>query len=181
MEELLGFLKHAKENVRQTAAAHVHALTGSPDGIDLLKTHRNVIPLLARLTGDVHTIAQSSLSALINLAEVPELLCEFESCDIVARCAENLNQDHYSLMQLDIMLLANLTSCSEKIVNDLVKAREGITLQTLATALKDDVDGKHESLDCVTNIVTNVARYQVCLQIFVALLEKSSNFVVSTL
>jgi len=160
MDELIGFLKHPQATVRQQAATHVHGLTGSPDGLAALKTCQTLVPALARLTGDVQSIAQSALSALINLAEVPELIRDFETCAIVNRLAENLHQEGYALMQLDIILLANLTSKSDKIVNDLLSARGGATLLMLANALKDDVEGKHESLDCVTNIITNVARSQ---------------------
>eukprot|EP00750_Incisomonas_marina_P014336 INCI17640.4.p2 GENE.INCI17640.4~~INCI17640.4.p2 ORF type:complete len:411 (+),score=121.16 INCI17640.4:80-1234(+) len=160
MEELVGFLKHAQANVRQQAATHVHRLTASPDGLEALKSCQQLVPTLARLTGDVQSIAQSALCALINLAEVQEVVGDFEKCAIVDRLAENLHQEGYALMQLDIILLANLTARSEKIVNDLLAARGGATLLSLVSALKDDVKGEHESLDCVTNIITNVARYQ---------------------
>jgi hypothetical protein len=160
MDELVRFLRHAQAHVRQQAAAHVHQLSSSPDGLSALKSCDDLVPALARLTGDLQSIAQSSLSALINLAEVPELVESFEQCSIVSRLAENLSQEGYALLQLDVILLANLTARSDKIVDDLLAVRGGSTLLSLVSALRDDVKGEHESLDCVTNIVTNVARLQ---------------------
>ena len=160
MDELVQFLSHAQANVRQSAAQHVHQLTASPDGIEALSKCAGLVPALARLTGDIQPIAQSALSALINLADVPHLIRPFETCGIVGRLSENLQQEEYPLMQLDIILLSNLTAKSEKIVNDLLAVRSGATLLELATALKDDLEGAHETLDCVTNIVTNVSRFQ---------------------
>jgi hypothetical protein len=161
MDELVGFLRHANAKVRQAACTHAHQLTASSDGLAVLKNERAVVGALARLTGDVQPIAQPALSALINLTAVPELLEAFDSCGLVGRLAENLQQDGYALMQLDIILLANLTAQSERIVNELLAAKGGATLLMLASALKDDVVGEHESLDCVTNIITHVAQYQV--------------------
>ena len=163
MEELVGFLSHNQANVRETAAAHVANLSGTPEGLAALKQCPALIQALAKISGDIPGVARNALSALINLAQEPGLIPQFEKCRIANRCAENLSETDYPLLQLDVILLANLTGCSEAITRELITARGGAALLTLAQALKEDKDAEHESLDFVTNILAHVAQYEVRL------------------
>lgn len=72
VEELVGFLRAPRPDVRKQAAETVLSLTGTDAGVVLLlSTHgddKDVLSLLARLIGDQEAIAQYAVAALVNMS-----------------------------------------------------------------------------------------------------------------
>ncbi|GBG25184.1 Protein HGH1-like [Hondaea fermentalgiana] len=72
VEELVGFLRAPRPDVRKQAAETVLQLTGTDAGVVLLlSTHgddKDVLTLLARLVGDQEQIASPAAAALVNMS-----------------------------------------------------------------------------------------------------------------
>ena len=69
--ELVAFLKDTRPAARLMAAEGVSGLTGSPDGLQILKRYtRDLLPALFLRVPDQAAISKAALTALVNLSQV---------------------------------------------------------------------------------------------------------------
>ena len=114
VSQLASFLKKdARVDLKVSALSYVLGLTGSPDGLDCIYAHKEILlPALLELTEDEsHAIANDSYLALVNLAANSRLARELVLLHVTPKLLTLLLDpkctDHVS------MILSNLTRSNE--------------------------------------------------------------------
>ncbi len=128
--ELIELLSDPRVDVRQQATALVCSLSASELESEQL-IEGGVIPPLCRLTSDVRPVAEDAIKSLINLtASDPQAIELAVTHDIVSRLQNQLTSNEWTLRDLSLMLLANV-SLSMAGAESLVDRQ--VFLQTLTT------------------------------------------------
>lgn len=110
--ELVSFLKDDKSVVRKGAVDAVLGLSASDEGRALLNGTK-VVDGLKRLLGDRADIAESAVSALVNLSVEPALLEAILSSKIVAGLMDGLRDPDCTYKRGILMLLTNISQTPE--------------------------------------------------------------------
>ena len=111
--QLASFLKKdARVDLKVSALSYVLGLTGSPDGLDCVYAHKEILlPALLELTEDLDAIANDSYLALVNIAANSRLARELVLLHVTPKLLTSLLDpkctDHVS------MILSNLTRSNE--------------------------------------------------------------------
>lgn len=168
LAELIELLCDPRVDVRQQATALVCSLSASEVESEQL-IEGGVIPPLCRLTSDVRPVATDAIKSLINLtASDPQAIELSLTHDIVSRLKNQLMSTEWTLRDLALMLLANVSlsmAGAQCLVN------HEVFLQTLTTwfmQLGPEPSGVSEAgepqwddeVQYVANVFANVTQLQ---------------------
>ncbi|KAA0154043.1 hypothetical protein FNF29_02666 [Cafeteria roenbergensis] len=107
MSELVGFMTHARVDVRMVAVTHVLQVAAEPANWPGLKEAK-AAPALARLVGDHPKVASVAVQCLINLSADSEFQAQMLKLRLVNSVMEALKDDACSFRRHGVMLLSNL-------------------------------------------------------------------------
>eukprot|EP01113_Clastostelium_recurvatum_P044416 TRINITY_DN7499_c0_g1_i1.p1 TRINITY_DN7499_c0_g1~~TRINITY_DN7499_c0_g1_i1.p1 ORF type:complete len:405 (-),score=66.75 TRINITY_DN7499_c0_g1_i1:29-1243(-) len=172
LAELVPFLADPKAEVRILALQHLSGCCSDPASLQVLR-RTDIVPLLVRLIGDVHSIARHSLSCLINLSEdkimLQAMLAREDLVDILVKCITELSVSNKGFALMYSMLLANLTR-DERGARKLLQVGtpiQGLNLLKLTRVFSKDArdqmeagpgGGSDQSLAWLATVLMNVAQ-----------------------
>nr|CCA25316.1 conserved hypothetical protein [Albugo laibachii Nc14] len=112
VKELVSFLAHPRAELRKSSTRLLVDLTASENGIqELMHSQTDVLRALCRLFGDMQSIACDALKTAINLTAASPIVCEKAvQADAIGRVLNLIEDVDWSLANLSMMLLANITT-----------------------------------------------------------------------
>lgn len=167
LQELVDFLDHKREDVRQMAAQHVEALSGSVDGAARLgKAATKLYPSLLRgMANDAHRA-----TALVNMSQDEAQAKNIVECGAVERCMDMLRDEDCAHKHLATMLLVNLTqveSCAERVLrldNEKLKGVHAVFL--LQRITRTPPEELHDPFEHAADVLTNLTRLEAGRTVF---------------
>lgn len=161
LQELVDFLDHKREDVRQMAAQHVEALSGSVDGAARLgRAATKLYPSLLRgMAEDVHRA-----TAIVNMSQDELQAKRIAECGAVERCMDMLRDGDCEHKHLATMLLVNLTqveSCAEGVLRLDSEKLKGVhavfLLRRIASSPPEEL---HDPFEHAADVLTNLTRLE---------------------
>ncbi|KAK8799471.1 hypothetical protein WA158_006020 [Blastocystis sp. Blastoise] len=108
IKDLIGLLQDKKPDVRQVASQYIAGITATTEGCNLISSLDGHLKL-TKMVGDSYPIAKNAIVALTNMCEDSKALAEMTSDDLIEKLFENLLDKEYPLVDITLMLLANLS------------------------------------------------------------------------
>lgn len=111
VDELCSFLEHERADVRQMAVEGIKTYTGSGEGLTLLLQVDGLLGRLVSMLGDGtnESTAAAAGAALVNISQEPAARVKLLNLGAVDAAAASASSDEAELVEMCLMLLANLT------------------------------------------------------------------------
>eukprot|EP01024_Parvocaulis_polyphysoides_P027486 TRINITY_DN2490_c0_g1_i2.p1 TRINITY_DN2490_c0_g1~~TRINITY_DN2490_c0_g1_i2.p1 ORF type:complete len:344 (-),score=55.60 TRINITY_DN2490_c0_g1_i2:55-1035(-) len=166
-QELIGFLNSNRKDVQWTAVDFIAGLTGSPEGLDVLRLHADDLlpPLFRVAVSQEKTAEKLAITSLVNLSQDQSVAQKMQSLNAVNLTMDLIrdsdDQQHHDLL---VMLLSNLTVEEEgarKLLQLDNERLQGLNLQILLKFFMGEIqDKQNDKYEHISNIFTNVTRIE---------------------
>ncbi|GAX76264.1 hypothetical protein CEUSTIGMA_g3708.t1 [Chlamydomonas eustigma] len=172
LDELIDFLADKRPHILLAALDIIKGLSGSPDGINQLKSRiEKLLVFLLRLVpvpdpdSDKIKASESSLTCLVNLAQEPEVVIHMLEKRVIGRLMDYLRDGLCPHHRLMAMLISNLSMSDEGCKDLLQLGLEKLEGLNMAVLLKrfvvsgvDFVEGRPDPFEHLAGVLVNVTR-----------------------
>ena len=172
LEELCQFLTPSTRlDVKSTALDYVLGLTGSVDGIELVKKRRSVLKQLLDLTMDTRqpVVSRDAHLALLNASADKELAKSLLELDVVPRLLEFVANPEWVEADKVCTILSNLTSTEEgaaTVVKALTADRAKVTLHQLVDIFGRMDFNKNANFHYLATLFSNISQLSAARLLF---------------
>eukprot|EP00879_Flechtneria_rotunda_P015593 GHRR01016308.1.p2 GENE.GHRR01016308.1~~GHRR01016308.1.p2 ORF type:complete len:243 (+),score=79.44 GHRR01016308.1:1977-2705(+) len=174
LEDLVSFLNDRRPEIRKMAVDIVSGLTGSPEGIDKLKTVQKPLLMgLLRLVPDTDTaVSKAALTAVVNMSQDAPVSEALLHLNVVGRVMEYIREKSCPHMELLLMVLVNMTVTDQGCEDLLQLGKPGmeglhmaLLLKMFVTSAVTLLPGQSDPYQHIGALLTNTSRLQAGRQV----------------
>ena len=172
LEELCEFLSPtARLDLRSTALDYVLGLTGSPEGVKLLRMHTKLLRQLLELTTDTSQplMCRDAHLAVLNASADSAVAESLVQLDVVPRLLELATDPEWKEADKICMTLSNLTrneAGSTAVSKILSRGSSSITLYRLVDIFGRVGYNKHANYDYLATVFSNISQLSAARLLF---------------